>query len=117
MSQKKVDAYKAEKAKRKETVESNKKKQKARSVSAKIAGLVVAALIVVALVFTGINVYKSHQNSLPVYDITNYSVNDYAGVAKAEESESKDAESEAETEADTEADTAAETEEDTTEAP
>ena len=43
MSQKKVDAYKAEKAKRKETVESNKKKQKIRSLGAKIAGLVIAA--------------------------------------------------------------------------
>ena len=82
MSQKKVDAYKAEKAKRKETIESNKKKQKVRSLGAKIAGLVVAAAIVVALVITGINSYKAHQSSLPVYDVNKYAVYDYSGILK-----------------------------------
>ena len=118
MSQKKVDAYKAEKAKRKETIQSNKKKDKLRALSTKIALGVVAVLIVVALVFTGINAYKSHQNSLPTYDITSYNVNDYAGVLKEEEHEhDHEDESEEESETASEADTSAEAEESTTAAP
>ena len=120
MSQKKVDAYKAEKAKRKETIQSNKKKDKLRALSAKIALGVVAVLIVVALVFTGINAYKSHQNSLPTYDITSYNVNDYAGVLNKEEHDhdhDHEDESEEESEAESEADSTAEAEESTTAAP
>ena len=99
MSQKKVDAYKAEKAKRKETVESNKKKQKIRSLGAKIAGLVIAAGIVVALVITGINTYKSYQNSKPAYDVSEFAVQDYTGMLNATEAEqaTEPAQTEAET--------------------
>ncbi|MBO4288535.1 MAG: hypothetical protein J5865_00350 [Lachnospiraceae bacterium] len=116
MSQKKVDAYKAEKAKRKETIENQKKKDKIRSMSTKIALLAVAALIVVALVFTGINAYKSHKNSLPTYDVSNYSINDYAGLLSEDEDE-HDHDHEDESEEETESESAAETEADTTAAP
>ncbi len=115
MSQKKVDAYKAEKARRRETVESNKKKQKVRSLGAKIAGLVLAAGIVVALVITGINSYKSYKNSLPAYDISEYAVQDYSGMLATEAPETESAAPTEDASAQTE-DSAAESEAGTTEA-
>lgn len=102
MSQKKVDQYKEQKAKRKELVEKERKQKKRMK-----ALLIAVVIVVIAGIGTGIgftirNQYIKIQNAKPDYSSSSLVVQDMAGIlqeettqAAGEETETKEGETEA----------------------
>ena len=77
MSQQKVDAYKETKVDRKAKLEKAKKKKNAQKTAAWIVFFAIIAMLLVALVITGINIYTSYKNSQPDYTTEEYLLTEY----------------------------------------
>ena len=84
MSVEKVNKYKEEKANRKEILAKQKKKAKAAKVGLITGGIVIVALIAVAIGVTIRNERVAYLNSLPDYNTTSMALGDLSGVLSTE---------------------------------
>jgi cytoskeletal protein RodZ len=125
MSVEKVNKYKEEKAKRKETLAKEKKARKRNKAIITLVAAIVVLAIVGAIGLTIRNQYVVYLNTRPNYDTTSMLVSDLAGVqgldteeaeASVEDETEAPAEEESESEAETETESVAETEAESTEA-
>lgn len=80
MSKEKVDAYKAQKANRKENIAKAKAKQKRDKWIGTALAVVIVAGLAFALGLTGWNEYQSYQNSRPDYAREEMVVSDLTGI-------------------------------------
>mgnify|MGYP005773812037 FL=1 len=84
MSVEKVNKYKEEKANRKEILAKQKKKAKAAKVGLITGGIVIVALIAVAIGVTIRNERVAYLNSLPDYNTTSMALGDLSSVLSTE---------------------------------
>lgn len=80
MSIEKVDAYKNEKANRKQTLAKEKSKKKRDKIIGTTLAVVFVAIIAGAIILTFVNEFKSYQESRPNYNRTEMVVPDYTGI-------------------------------------
>ena len=80
MSIEKVDAYKNEKANRKQTLAKEKAKKKRDKIIGTTLAVAFVAIIAGAIILTFWNEFKSYQDSRPNYDRTEMVVPDYTGI-------------------------------------
>ena len=80
MSIEKVDAYKNEKANRKQTLAKEKSKKKRDKIIGTILAVAFVAIIAGAIILTFVNEFKSYQESRPNYNRTEMVVPDYTGI-------------------------------------
>ena len=80
MSIEKVDAYKNEKANRKQTLAKEKSKQKRDKIIGTTLAVAFVAIIAGAIILTFVNEFKSYQESRPNYNRTEMVVPDYTGI-------------------------------------
>ena len=80
MSIEKVDAYKNEKANRKQTLAKEKLKKKRDKIIGTTLAVAFVAIIAGAIILTFVNEFKSYQESRPNYNRTEMVVPDYTGI-------------------------------------
>ena len=80
MSIEKVDAYKNEKANRKQTLAKEKSKKKRDKIIGTTLAVAFVAIIAGAIILTIVNEFKSYQESRPNYNRTEMVVPDYTGI-------------------------------------
>lgn len=80
MSIEKVDAYKNEKANRKQTLAKEKSKKKRDKIIGTTLAVAFVAIIAGAIILTFVNEFKSYQESRPNYNRTEMVVPDYTGI-------------------------------------
>ena len=80
MSIEKVDAYKNEKANRKQTLAKEKSKKKRDKIIGTPLAVAFVAIIAGAIILTFVNEFKSYQESRPNYNRTEMVVPDYTGI-------------------------------------
>ena len=80
MSIEKVDAYKNEKANRKQTLAKEKSKKKRDKIIGTTLAVAFVAIIAGAIILTFVNEFKSYQESRPNYNRTEKVVPDYTGI-------------------------------------
>ena len=80
MSIEKVDAYKNEKANRKQTLAKEKSKKKRDKIIGTTLAVAFVAIIAGAIILTFVNEFKSYQKSRPNYNRTEMVVPDYTGI-------------------------------------
>lgn len=80
MSIEKVDAYKNEKANRKQTLAKEKSKKKRDNIIGTTLAVAFVAIIAGAIILTFVNEFKSYQESRPNYNRTEMVVPDYTGI-------------------------------------
>ena len=80
MSIEKVDAYKNEKANRKQTLAKEKSKKKRDKIIRTTLAVAFVAIIAGAIILTFVNEFKSYQESRPNYNRTEMVVPDYTGI-------------------------------------
>ena len=80
MSIEKVDAYKNEKANRKQTLAKEKSKKKRDKIIGTTLAVAFVAIIAGAIILTFENEFKSYQESRPNYNRTEMVVPDYTGI-------------------------------------
>ena len=90
MSVEKMNAYKEQKAHRKENLAKEKRKKKATRVAWYAAGAAVVVAICAAVGLTGWNSYQRYLDSLPDYNVTSQVITDYAGVLEDEDLEEEE---------------------------
>ena len=79
MSKEKVDAYREKKTGRKAALEAERRKKARNKLIGKVAAIAAAAIVVIALVITGVNIASNYRDSLPDYNRTSIVINDYTG--------------------------------------
>ena len=80
MSIEKVDAYKNEKANRKQTLAKEKSKKKRDKIIGTTLAVAFVAIIAGAIILAFVNEFKSYQESRPNYNRTEMVVPDYTGI-------------------------------------
>ena len=80
MSIEKVDAYKNEKANRKQTLAKEKSKKKRDKIIGTTLAVAFVSIIAGAIILTFVNEFKSYQESRPNYNRTEMVVPDYTGI-------------------------------------
>ena len=80
MSIEKVDAYKNEKANRKQTLAKEKSKKKRDKIIGTTLAVAFVAISAGAIILTFVNEFKSYQESRPNYNRTEMVVPDYTGI-------------------------------------
>lgn len=87
MSQAKVDEYKKYKQNKKKILKSEKRKKIAAQVIVRLIGILILAGVIFLVSLKGIDMYKSYQDSKPVFNTDSYVLGDLNGIDEEETTE------------------------------